>query len=69
MNTDNVAGEPAGEPISTQEAREQRVAPYPPRLRSADPRELTAVRHAVMDLCRLLKQEGWIDILEEWESP
>jgi len=64
---DNVDTEAAAEVISTGKGTE-RVAPFRPRNRSAS-RELTAVRHALMDVLRLMKQEGWIDILEEWEEP
>jgi len=43
------------------------TSPLRPRQRS-NAAEVRAVRHCLMDVCRLLKQEGWVDILEDFDE-
>ena len=59
-------------PIIPQEApdgpsRTRKTPPLPPRDRSGR-LEQSVHRHCLMDLCRLLHQEGWLDILEDFDA-
>jgi len=79
MNKDNVDGDPAGDASPKRESqapkgRNFRAAPLR-REKKYGGRELMRMdetvrvaRLVLMDLCRLLKQEGWIDILEDLED-
>jgi len=45
-----------------------RSTPALPLRRRSNAAEVRAVRHCLMDVCRVLKLEGWIDILEDFDA-
>jgi len=73
MNQKNVDAPPQGDQISPKErVRRPAVSALPPSKRKYGGRELVRIdetvrtlRHCLLDVCRLLKQEGWIDVLDD----
>jgi len=72
-NKENVDAPPQGDQISPKErVRRPAVPPLASSRRKYGGRELIRIdetvrtlRHCLLDVCRLLKQEGWIDVLDD----